>query len=176
MREWFGSDSQWNHAAGSLETVAEVKRALRSVVSALSRRIARLEGVDARLAQRAEHEIEDLRFAISKIKRDGSGLPLLVARLIRLLAVLLGYDWMQGKPNRQLRYSQTVEQVALDDRKASGQNAYLQHKGIEERRARAIEQARSAGWSVPQVALVFKVSEEFVVDTLRRLSGSKDAF
>jgi hypothetical protein len=127
-----------------------------------------VEGVDARLARRVECEVAALKTAIGKLKADGSGSTTVVARLSRLLAVLLGFDWHLGKPNRQLRYSQNRAEIAIDDTRSSSQGSSQHFLGIEQKRSVAIAKAHDDGLRILEIALVFNVSEQFVTDTLRR--------
>ncbi len=167
MREFFGVNSSWYHSAGSFSDAKEVRRAINAVAKAIRRRQKTVRGVDARLALRLDLELEQLTAAAKGVKQNGVGLLEVVAHLIELCAVLLGYDWQVGEPNRELQYSQSIEQVAVDDMKSGGR-VYEHAKGIESKRAEVIVHLHGTGSSHAHIALVMNISEQVVKDVLVR--------
>lgn len=96
----------------------------------------------------------------------------MVGQLLEIVATLLGYDWGTGKPNRQITYSQTWNQIHLDDwkmqPKASRQDSLY---GIERENHRIeglVATLFDEGFRIEQIARMLGMSLARVKDRLVR--------
>lgn len=103
-----------------------------------------------------------------ELKADGEGIVPLLANFIHLVALLLGYDWFLGKPNREVVYFQTLIQQIADDEGRHPNSNFLMGRLEHECRVEFIKDLYSKRMRVAQIARVLNQTETFVKNVLVR--------
>jgi hypothetical protein len=96
----------------------------------------------------------------------------MLGQLLEIVATLLGYDWGTGKPNRQITYSQTWNQIHLDDWKMQPSQNRGDPLDNMERESQRIETLAATlfdeGFRIEQIARMLGLSLARVKDKLVR--------
>jgi hypothetical protein len=100
------------------------------------------------------------------LNSDGVGVLPLLANFIHLTALLLGYDWLAGRPNREIIYFQTIDQQLKDDMERHPASP-MDRLGYR-RRVKIARDLYSEGLRVSQIAGVLNQTEHRIKDILVR--------
>jgi len=115
LSELLSSNSKWNGLAGSFSNHVRVRHAVLDASRVIRIRLSSIITADDRLRLTTETHLDAIDTLAKGLKSNGVGLLPLLANFIHLTALLLGYDWFAGKPNREVVYFQTLEQQLKDD-------------------------------------------------------------
>ena len=115
LLEFYGHKSKWHGRAGSFQNVKYVREALLATVIKIRKRVAEIITVDDRLLTTTNVTIDAIEIEAKALSNERNSLLEIVAHLLHLIAYLLGYDWLKGKPNRHVIYYQTADQKWIDD-------------------------------------------------------------
>jgi hypothetical protein len=168
LRQLAGSDGKWYGTAGTFGSPRAVRHALRTVAKLIRRRTLALGNVDARLSSQLTTSLDRLHEAAAEVQVDGRGLLTVCATLVNLVALLLGFDWHTGVPNRQLMYSQSQGQVLVDDRSERGAKVKEQIDAIYAAREAAILHLHSTGTPPRAIAAALNQSLPVVTAVISR--------
>ncbi len=168
MRQLCGSKSKWASAAGVFHSPAEVREALEDAVKRIRHVLDDLSTADERLLFTTNGTLDTLVTHIRDYNETSNNEIDIISALIKLVAYLLGHDWNMGKPNRQVAYYQTGEQVALDDARHP---EYIGSKWYDvelEKRREIIVNLHKEGLRAKQISRVMSVPEAQVKNYLVR--------
>lgn len=115
LLEFFGHNSKWHGRAGGFQNVKYVREALLATTTKIRKRIEEIITVDDRLLTTTCLTIDAIASEAKALSYERNSLLEIVAHLLHLVAYLLGYDWLKGKPNRHVIYYQTADQEWIDD-------------------------------------------------------------
>jgi hypothetical protein len=165
MRELYGSKSRWYQSAGSYQEPQYVREALLAATKRVRGRVDDIITIDSRLEDAIAATLAGLEREIHAIGKRNNQLDI-IAYLLTLVAYLLGYGRMTGKPLREVVYFQTVCQTRYDDH-------LTDTEGVREARALDVTKRREIagllrgqGLSVAQIAHVMKIAEHQIRDYL----------
>ncbi len=115
LENLFGPKGNWRGTAAAFEDVGSVRHALQSAIKRIRKRGRELAYYDDRLQMLLDLDLDGLERASRRLgKYAGSELDV-ISRFLGLVAHLLGYDWLEGNPNRSVIYYQTAAQQKKDD-------------------------------------------------------------
>jgi hypothetical protein len=166
MRELYGSKSRWYQSAGSYSEPKEVREALLAATKCIRARVEDIITIDSRLEDAVGSTLDGLEKEICAIGKQDNQLDI-IARLLMLVAYLLGYGRMTGKPIREVVYFQTAGQARYDDHLAQTED-FRAARALEVTKRREIAGLlHGQGLSVAQIAHVMKIPGHQVRDYLR---------
>lgn len=168
LQTLLGRRNPWAGAAGAFVTHAQVRSALRSASRRMRVRGRELCVNDERLQLLLDIDLRRIERGAGDLGRKDGAEVAMMASLLSLSVHLLGFDWMDGKPNRQAVYYQTLEQQAKDDRKRYPPTTEADVFFVHSERMRLIVDLHQAGLRVAQIAGVFSLSETVVKALLVR--------
>lgn len=161
-------DGHWYGSAGSFHSPSRVRAAVRAAAKAIRRRVEDIATADDRLCLLVDSTLNSLEQSASDIASDGAGLLEVVAHLIDLAAILVGFDWMSGKPNREVIYHQTREQQLLDDRRRHPPKTSEEMMLDFTERKQLVTALHAKGLRAAQIARVMNQPESRIKDILVR--------
>ena len=166
LNELLSSKSKWNGLAGSFSNHLCVRHAVLDASKVIRSRLNRIITADDRLRLTTEIHLDAIDKLAKGLQSDGVGLLPLLANFIHLTALLLGYDWLAGKPNREIVYFQTLDQQLKDDmeRHPAGPMGRLEYSG----QVKIVKGLHSEGLRVSQIARVLNQTEHRIKDILVR--------
>jgi len=171
LRQYYG-DRRWHSSAGLFRNHRHVRKAVLAASRAIRKRLQEVNGADDRFLLSMSIQLESLDRLAKRLGGKGENLIEMLGCLLEIVATLLGYDWRTGKPNRQLTYSQTWNQVHLDDWKMQPQASRRDPLSNMEREDRRMEELVATlfdeGFRVEQIARMLCVSLASVKDRLVR--------
>lgn len=166
MCQMFGFESRWYHSAGWYSNPANVRDAMLAVTKRIRARLDDILTIDARLADVTSSILDDLEAEARNIGKYHNQLEI-IAHLLTLIAYLLGYARMTGKPLRQVVYFQTPEQARLEEHLAQVENPW-EARSLEMAKRREVAQMLHAqGLRQAQIARILKEPEHRVREYLR---------
>ena len=163
-----GISAERSFSAGLFHDPAQVKRALRTAIKKIRSRLNQITTVDERLRLTTSIALERLEDETRKLSRTSDNELEIIAHLIELIALLLGFDWEMGKPNREVVYFQTFEQQRIDDIKRHPDGPNLTGIFRLKKQRELICGMYQEGLRVAQISDVMTLSESMVKDTLVR--------
>jgi hypothetical protein len=165
MRELYGPKSRWYQSAGSYQDPKYVREALLAATKRVRGRVDDIITIDSRLEDAVAATLAGLEREIHAIGKRNNQLDI-IAYLLTLVAYLLGYGRITGKPIREVVYFQTAGQTRYDDH-------LTDTEGVREARALDVTKRREIahllhgqGLRVAQIAHVMKIAEHQVHDYL----------
>jgi hypothetical protein len=166
LNELIGPKSKWNGLAGSFSNHLFVRHAILDASKVIRSRLNRIITADDRLRLTTEVHLDAIDKLAKGLKSDGIGLLPLLANFIHLAALLLGYDWLTGEPNREIVYFQTLDQQLRDDMKRhpAGLTGRLEYSG----QVKIVKDLHSEGLRVSQIARILNQTEHRIKDILVR--------
>ena len=120
LTELYGRGSRWNRSAATFTKPNAVRDALTAAARRIRRRLNDLTTVDHRLNVTTSFTLTRLEAEAGRLRNPHQNDLEIVATLLRLVAKLLGYDWRDGRPNRDIVYTQTAAQASYDDERWRG--------------------------------------------------------
>ncbi|TKB67412.1 MAG: hypothetical protein E8D52_12620 [Nitrospira sp.] len=166
--ELLGPKGRWNGLAGAFQNHQQVRRAILDATQAIRKRLMNLITADDRLRLTTDIHLDQIERLAKDLKADGQGLLPLLGNFIHLTALLLGYDWLAGKPNREVIYYQNREQQIIDDEQRHPNSNFLMGKIEHDTRVTFIKDLHSKGMRISQIARVLNQTETFVKNVLVR--------
>jgi len=163
-----GQKSQWYGMAGSFQNPTSVRRSVRAACNQIRRRLREIVTVDDRLALLVQTDLEAIERAVGGLGKKSGAEIHTIAELINLTAHLLGYDWLEGQPNRQVMYFQTKEQQQKDDRERHPTSPEKFREEVLTPRQEFICNLHARGLRVAHIAEIMNQSETVVKDILVR--------
>jgi hypothetical protein len=168
LAEFFGYESKWNGSAHSFENVRYVRKALLAVVTKIKKRIAEIITVDDRLLTATNVTVDAIEGEAKILSNEQNSLLEIVAFLLHLVAYLLGYDWLRGKPNRHVIYYQTADQELIDDKAQHPDAMNLASKNKEDyKRYEIVNELYEEKFRVAEIARIMKLTEPMIRDMLK---------
>ena len=166
LEELLGPKGKWNGLAGSFHNLLHVRHAVLDASKVIRGRLNNILTADDRLRLTAEVHLDAIERLAKALKPDGVALLALLGNFIHLTALLLGYDWHAGKPNREIIFFQTLDQQLVDDMKRHPEPPVgkLEWK----RRTMIVKELHSEGLRVSQIARVLNQTEYRIKDILVR--------
>jgi hypothetical protein len=116
LAEFFGHESKWYGTAGAFGDPASVSEALLAATLKIRARLKEIITTDDRLLLTTTITLDAIEQEAKSLRQDSNNQLELIADLLHLIAVLLGFDWQAGKPNRHIIYFQTADQEWIDDK------------------------------------------------------------
>ena len=176
LLELFGTTSRWQHSAQTFRSPARLRNAFKAAARQIEQRMDDITTADVRLLHAVRCDLDALKSAADRLTTsEQAALVSVAAALLHLVARLLGFDWHLGKPNRQLMYAQTPDQIAYDDRRAHPRESVVE---IQERmfstRCELVDLLSSQGFRPSQISQVIRLTENQVRRLLDRDRVSKD--
>jgi hypothetical protein len=168
MAQLYGMDGHWYGTAGSFHSPTRVRAAVRAAAKAIRRRVEGIATADDRLRLVVNSTLNSLEQSASDISNNGAGLLEVVAHLIDLAAILVGFDWMSGKPNREVIYHQTSEQQLVDDRRRHPPKTSEEWMLDFAERKQLVIALHAKGLRAAQIARVMNQPESRIKDILVR--------
>lgn len=167
--EFYGSRSIWADSAGRFGQPQHVRSALKASNRRIRQHIRKTVTADARLLETTGSCLNQIERAISRLGESG-GMVDMLGHVLRLVALLLGFDWKEGRTNRSVVYFQDRNQQFRDDAKLNRQrtsgDAY-------EREQTAwgdlVALLHGKGFRIGEIAGIMNCSNQRVADTLVRL-------
>ncbi len=166
LNELLSSKNKWNGLAGSFSNHLRVRHAVLDASKVIRSRLNSIITADDRLRLTTEIHLDVIDRLAKGLKSNGVGLLPLLANFIHLTALLLGYDWLAGKPNREIIYFQTLDQQLKDDmeRHPTGPLGRLEYRG----RVKIVKDLHFEGLRISQIARVLNQTEHRIKDILVR--------
>lgn len=166
LNELLGSKSKWNGLAGSFHNHLRVRHAVLDACKVIRSRLNNILTADDRLRLTTEVHLEAIVRLAKALNSDGVGVLPLLANFIHLTALLLGYDWLAGRPNREIIYFQTLDQQLKDDmeRHPASPMGRLEYR----ERVKIVTDLHSEGLRISQIARVLNQTEHRIKDILVR--------
>ena len=128
LTELLGSKGKWRGLAGAFKNHLRVRSAILDAIRVIRKRLDSILTADDRLRLTTDCHLDEIKRLAKILKADGGGILPLLANFIHLTAVLLGYDWLSGRPNREVIYYQTLAQQIIDDEGRHPNSNYLMGK------------------------------------------------
>jgi len=170
MRQFCG-EKRWHGSARLFHDSRHVRKAVLAASCAIRARLRDIATADDRLLHAVLLNLERLDDRAKRLNAKGENLLEIVGFLLEVVARLLGYDWKVGKPNRQLAYSQTWDQVSTDDQKMKDPRQARDdgsHMDEQSRMTGLVATLFDEGYRVPQIARMLSMSQRRVKDKLVR--------
>jgi hypothetical protein len=113
LQQYHG-EKKWHGSATLFHNHRHVRKAVLAASLAIRRRLREVNGADDRLLLSMSIQLESLDRLAKRLSSKGENLVEMLGCLLEIVATLLGYDWRTGKPNRQITYSQTWNQILIE--------------------------------------------------------------
>jgi hypothetical protein len=168
LAQLYGLEGRWYGSAGSFNNPARVRAAIRDAAKAIRRRVEHIATADDRLCLLVDSTLRGLERSAGSITSNGTGLLDVVAALIDLAAILVGFDWLTGKTNRQVIYHQTKDQQLIDDRSRHPPKTLEEWRIDFTERSEVVNALHAKGLRVSQIAQVMNQPESRIKDILVR--------
>lgn len=166
MCELFGGKSRWYNSAGSYQEPKHVREALLAATTHIRKRLEDIITIDARLEASVAATLDGLEAEIRKIGKQQNQIEI-TAHLLRLVAYLIGYGRLAGKPIRQVVFFQTADQARYEDQLMRKENPLEAHAFEVAKRREVVRLLHGQGLRVTQIARVMKIAEHLVKDYLQ---------
>jgi hypothetical protein len=165
--EFFGNESKWNGIGPGFVNVKYIRKAMLAVVKKIRKRVADIITDDDRLLITTTGMIDAIEKEASALSNENNGLLEIVAYLLHLVALLLGYDWLKGKPNRHVIYYQTADQKLIDDNALHSDliNFYSRNKE-NYKKYEIVNNLYDELFCVEEIARIMNMSESLVKEML----------
>lgn len=168
MLELLGPRGRWSGLAGAFQNHRQVRRAIIDAARIIRKRLANIVTADDRLRLTTDVHLDEIERQAKELQADGRGILPLLANFIHLAALLVGYDWLSGKPNREVIYYQRLEHQIVDDEQRHPNSNFFMGKIEYETRVRYIKDLHSNGMRVSQIARILNQTETFIKNVLVR--------
>jgi len=180
LREFFGYQSKWDGTAGGFGSAKYVREALLAIVKRIRKRLEEVITTDDRLLITTHMTLDALENSAKALQDNQWSLLEIVAHLLHLIAYLLGYDWLEGKPNRHIIYYQTADQTWNDDVAQHPETRQFKAQNKEDiKRYEIVNTLFDEKFRIAEIARVMKLSEPLVKDMLissGKVKGRKTEF
>lgn len=169
LLDLFGERSRWDNSAAGFRDPRLVKEALLAVARKLWTRTTEVITSDDRLLLTTSLAIEELDRQAKKLREDSNNLLEVIAALLALVVLLLGYDWLTGEPCRHIIYYQTLGQQQADDRHRHPDDVGGPASKREfEKRVEAVARLYDEGFRPAQIGRILFMSEHLAKQLLIR--------
>lgn len=166
--ELLGPNDKWTGLAGAFQNHRRVRSAVLDAVRIIRKRLTSILTADDRLRLTTDVHLDGIERLAKLLRSDGRGILPLLANFIHLTAVLLGYDWLVGRVNREVIYYQTLAQQIADD-EARHPNSNFQMGKIEyDYRVVLTKDLHAKGMRVAQIGRILNQPESFIKNILVR--------
>jgi hypothetical protein len=98
LTELLGPKGKWRGLAGAFENHLRIRSAILDATRVIRKRLDSILTADDRLRLTTDCHLDKIKRLAKFLKADGGGVLPLLANFIHLTAVLLGYDWLSGRP------------------------------------------------------------------------------
>jgi hypothetical protein len=167
LLEFFGYNSKWHGAAGGFENVSYVRKAILSATKKIRNRGTEIVTVDERLLTTINTTLDAIEGSTKVLSNKQDRLLDIVGHLLHLVAYLLGYDWVKGKPNREVVYFQTASQKWVDDLSQCPETIQSASRNKEDnKRFELVNALYEEKFRIPEIARIMRLSEPLVRDML----------
>jgi hypothetical protein len=171
LTQYYGK-KPWHGSANLFHDYRHVRKAVLAASRAIRARLRGIDRADDRFLFAMSTQLEWLDRLTRRLNDKGENLIEMLGCLLEIIARLLGYDWHTGRPNRQIAYSQTLDQIHLDDwrmqpqasRRESGYCIEKENRRMEELVATLFDE----GFRAEQIARMLRISQARVKDRLVR--------
>jgi len=173
MREILGDKAY--HSAASASNPMCIKKICKKALNKIKERIDNIVTMDERLRATLFLEISDLEKEISKIDKENNDWEI-ISILFRIIAKLLGYDWLSGKVCREVIYYQTKDQMyhdyihdytAAENRRKKYDTLGEESDEIYLKRYKEVIRLKEEGFHPNQIARIMNTSEYAVKQMLK---------
>ena len=168
LTELLGPKGKWRGLAGAFKNHLRVRSAILDAIRVIRKRLDSILTADDRLRLTTDCHLDEIKRLAKILNADAGGILPLLANFIHLTAVLLGYDWLSGRPNREVIYYQTLAQQIIDDEGRHPNSNFLMGKLEHECRIAFTIDLRSRGMRVSQIARILNQPESFIKNILVR--------
>ena len=168
LEQFYGHASSWYGSAGSFQNPLYVRKAIIAATRAIRRRLQELLTADDRLRLTTALTLDGIERDARLLSATHNNVLDLLGRFINLTAYLLGFDWLLGKPYRQVVYFQTLDQQRIDDRMRHPASPYEQAMLERDKRVGIASRLFDDGIRVGQIARIMNLSETITKDLLVR--------
>jgi hypothetical protein len=167
LQEFFGHESKWYGSAGGFQNPQRVQEALVAVTTKIRKRLNEIITTDDRLLTVTNSIVDVLASQSKAMSVDNNNFLEIIGSLLSLLAHLLGYDWLKGKPNRHVIYYQTAEQQWIDDVAQHPDTMnYLSRNKEAQKRYDVVCSLYDEGFRAAEISRIMRLSEPLVRDML----------
>jgi len=167
LQEFFGHESKWYGSAGGFQNPQNVKDALIAVTTRIRKRLNEIITSDNRLLTVTNSIVDALEGQSKLLSADNNNFLEIIGLLLSLIAHLLGYDWLKGKPNRHVIYYQTAEQQWIDDvAQYPDTMNYLSRNKESQKRYDVVSSLYDEGFRAAEISRIMRLSEPLVRDML----------
>ena len=167
MLEFFGYESKWNGNYRGFVNVKYVSEALLAIVIKIRKRVTEIVTDDDRLLITTNKYIDLIDKEADALSNDHNGLLEIIAYLLHFIAILLGYDWFKGKPNRQVIYYQTATKKLIDDNKLHSDSINVDSRNKENNKQyEIVNDLYDEEFRVAEIARIMNISESLVKEML----------
>lgn len=168
LTELLGANGKWQGMASSFRNHRRVCTAVCDATRVIRKRLANILTADDRLWLTTDIQLAAIEKTAKGLRANGEGILTLLAQFVHLVALLLGYDWFLGKPNREVVYFQTRNQQIIDDEGRHPNSNFYMGKLEHECRVEFAKDLYAKGMRVAQIARILNQSEAFVKNVLVR--------
>jgi len=156
--------------AGTFSDVKASKEYLLIALKRIRKRLNEIITSDERLLMMVNLNLDQLEKYVKETSESVNNDWFIIARLLDLVARLLGYDWVDGKVHRQIIYYQEREHEEEDHMKEIGDSDYLkEYRGDMKIQYEMIYLLRKRGLPMNQIARVLNISRNRVSKILRKI-------
>lgn len=168
MMELYGKN--WDGTAGLFTTNRFTANALKKAVRKIRNRLEQIITTDDRLRMRVADQIAALEANLKTFSNGHSNLLEITAELLTLIALLIGFDYYKGIPNRYLIYYQTKEQQETDNRFLEKNSPALDENSEYGERVKIASMLQRKGYAIIHIAKIMNRPKEHVRHWLRNAS------
>ena len=179
MREILGDKAY--HSAASAGNPVSIKKICKKALDKIKERIDNIVTMDERLRAMLFSEISNLEKEISKINKENNDWEI-ISILFRIVARLLGYDWVSGKVCREVVYYRTREQeyrdflndnVSSEIRRKKYETLWKESEDVYIQRYKEILRLKEEGFHSNQIARIMNITEYAVNQLLKNDLSTK---
>ncbi len=168
--------------AGAFSDVETSKAYLRRAIKRIRKRLNEINTMDERLLVTTSIALtnldENVKLTSEKVNNDWS----IISNLLKLVALLIGYDWHDGKIHRHIFYHQDRQQEIEDHKNQIGDSAFWdEYRGdtriryemvylLNERKLPKYQIARVLNISTYRVTKILKHIDEYEKETGKKIS------
>jgi hypothetical protein len=164
MMELLGE--RWDGTAGLFTTNRYTGSVLKKAVKKIQIRLEEITATDDRLSNSCLSQIKCLESEIKKFSQNKDNLKDnlldITAHLLTLIALLIGYDYCKGIPNRCVIYYQTKEQQEIDNRFLRKNNPPLEDESKYYQLVEIATILQKKGYSIIHIADIMNRRKEIV--------------